>query len=158
MHLIWRLLDNKNLINRCLALKLVFIKLFSTWITATHRSTRWGRRARPGSSPGWRTRPPPWASARSGWSAPPWAARWGWAPWRRWPPRARTPPRTAPARCTWGCHLGRFWRRGKRGGGGGGGPESVHGSVDDVPFRSDPQPAGRCIEDQGVCRWFNNII
>lgn len=71
----------------------------------TYRSIHWGRRVRPGSSLNWRTRPPPWASATSGSSAPPSGARWGSAPWRRWPPRAQTQTQTAPARRTSGCHL-----------------------------------------------------
>lgn len=71
----------------------------------TYQSTRWGRRARQGSSPDWRTRPPPWASARYESSVPPSAARSGWALWRRLRPRAQTLTRTAPAHHTWGCHL-----------------------------------------------------
>lgn len=82
------------------------------WWT-TSRNTRWGRRVRPGSSPGWRTQPPPWASARYESSAPPSAVRSGWALWRRWRPRAQTPTQTAPERRTWGCHLDTRWLKPK---------------------------------------------
>lgn len=71
----------------------------------TYQSIHSGRPGKPDSRPGWRTGPPPWASARSERLAPPSAALSGSGRWTRWPPRAQTQTRTAPVRHTWGCHL-----------------------------------------------------